>query len=111
MHNYIAKNELSDWKLYVNKANVGWKKNFRNAIEKSSGDLIFLCDQDDIWNKEKILDMYGIMQNSEIECLVTNYTPFFDEGIRTEESYHVRGLNKEDGRVLPVKLQPYFFPA
>lgn len=109
IHSYIAENDLHNWTVYVNEANVGWKKNFRNAIEKSSGDLIFLCDQDDIWNKEKVSDMYRIMQNPEIECLVTNYTPFFDEGIRTEESYHVRGLSNEDGKILPIKLRPYFF--
>ena len=29
-------------------------KNFENALSKASGDIIFLCDQDDVWYPEKI---------------------------------------------------------
>ena len=33
---------------------LGVKKNFENAIKKTTGDLIFLSDQDDIWNENKV---------------------------------------------------------
>lgn len=29
-------------------------KNFENALSKASGDIIFLCDQDDVWYPDKI---------------------------------------------------------
>lgn len=32
----------------------GIKKNFENAINNCSGDIIFLSDQDDIWMKDKV---------------------------------------------------------
>ena len=35
--------------VYLNEHNLGFKKNFENAISKSTGDFIALCDQDDIW--------------------------------------------------------------
>lgn len=35
--------------IYVNEHNLGFKKNFENAISKSHGDYVALCDQDDIW--------------------------------------------------------------
>jgi glycosyltransferase involved in cell wall biosynthesis len=43
-------------KLFFNK-NRGYTNNFQNAIQKASGDYIFLSDQDDIWvdNKLKIM--------------------------------------------------------
>lgn len=109
IYEFIKKNNIKNWKVYVNEENIGWKKNFRNAIEKSSGDYIFLCDQDDIWNQEKIFEMQRIMDNSDIECLVTNYTPFFDDGVKTAESYCVKGLRKNDGRLIRIKLRPYYF--
>ena len=28
---------------------------FENAIKKSSGDFIFLCDQDDVWHPDKLI--------------------------------------------------------
>lgn len=42
-------------KIFQNKLGNGPVKNFENAITYASGDIIFLSDQDDIWNKEKVL--------------------------------------------------------
>lgn len=41
-------------KLTLNKVNLGVTKNFEQAISLCSGDFIFLCDQDDVWHKDKI---------------------------------------------------------
>jgi glycosyltransferase involved in cell wall biosynthesis len=41
-------------KIYLNNKDKGYTKNFENALEKVSGDVIFLCDQDDIWVNNKI---------------------------------------------------------
>lgn len=41
-------------KIYQNKVNLGFVKNFEKAISLCSGDLIALADQDDIWHLEKI---------------------------------------------------------
>lgn len=40
----------------------GLIKNFENAIVHSKGDIIFLCDQDDVWKDNKVktvLDIFG----------------------------------------------------
>lgn len=34
--------------------NLGYKKNFEELLKRATGDIIFLCDQDDIWYKNKI---------------------------------------------------------
>lgn len=41
-------------KIYLNKSNIGFIKNFESALLKATGELIALCDQDDIWEKEKL---------------------------------------------------------
>jgi len=41
-------------KLSINQTNLGPIKNFENAIRTCSGDLICLCDQDDVWRADKI---------------------------------------------------------
>ncbi|HTY14510.1 MAG TPA: glycosyltransferase family 2 protein [Methanoregulaceae archaeon] len=41
-------------RVCVNKRQIGSTKNFEQAISKCEGDLIFLSDQDDWWNPEKI---------------------------------------------------------
>lgn len=41
-------------KLIVNEKNMGYKKNFENALKSATGDLIFISDQDDFWLPNKI---------------------------------------------------------
>lgn len=59
---FIEKNQLTDWHLYVNDKNLGYKKNFYKSIEKTNGDLIFLCDQDDFWNPDKLARMEAVFE-------------------------------------------------
>ena len=41
-------------RLYQNEKNIGFSKNFENAIQLCKGEFIALSDQDDIWEKNKI---------------------------------------------------------
>lgn len=40
--------------IIQNSENLGYVDNFEKAINQCSGDLIFLCDQDDIWRENKV---------------------------------------------------------
>jgi glycosyltransferase involved in cell wall biosynthesis len=40
--------------LYVNSCNLGSSKSFERAISLTTGQIIFLADQDDIWLSEKV---------------------------------------------------------
>ena len=81
VRNFIDKNRLDAWKLEVNQHNKGWKKNFMNGIWSASGDLVFPCDQDDIWMPHKIATMEKIIEdNSSIMVLTSGYEAFYDSG-------------------------------
>lgn len=41
-------------KFFTNNGVKGVVSNFENSLNKSSGDYIFLADQDDVWNKGKV---------------------------------------------------------
>ncbi len=41
-------------KVFVNEQNMGAIKNFEKAISLASGEIIFLCDQDDLWEDTKV---------------------------------------------------------
>lgn len=47
-------NTYPQFKIYQNLQNLGFVKNFERAAGLCSGELIALCDQDDIWHPEKI---------------------------------------------------------
>lgn len=40
--------------LQVNAANVGYRRNFDGALRACNGEVIFLCDQDDVWHADKL---------------------------------------------------------
>jgi glycosyltransferase involved in cell wall biosynthesis len=81
------KNLTASWHVYVNDTNLGWKKNFMTAMGRASSDLIFLSDQDDIWDEKKIEIMADICnQNRAIELLVCRHEPFDSE--TGKEAYH-----------------------
>ena len=54
----VVQNVLNGWsglaKIIQNETNLGYKKNFQKAISICSGDIIFLSDQDDVWDLQKI---------------------------------------------------------
>ncbi len=41
-------------KLHKNSTNLGSSKNFEQCVQACSGEIIFLCDQDDIWKADKV---------------------------------------------------------
>lgn len=51
-----AINSINDGRviIFVNTKGKGYTRNFENALEKASGDVIFLSDQDDVWVGNKI---------------------------------------------------------
>ena len=70
IENFIVKHGLSNWTLTINQVNLGWQRNFNQAIGRVTGDVIFLSDQDDIWLPDKIEVMTQVMlQNSHVQCL------------------------------------------
>lgn len=66
--------KLNNIRLYENALNLGWQKNFKTGILESSGDIIFPCDQDDIWAENKIELMKNAFEmNDDIMLLVSDY--------------------------------------
>ncbi len=70
VRNYIKEHDLS-WQFSVAEKNSGYKRNFYNCLAKASGDIVFLCDQDDIWYENKIEKMLSVFKNHP-ECLAVN---------------------------------------
>lgn len=63
---YIEFHGLSStWKVKVNSENKGWRNNFFDGMDLTSGDILFFCDQDDVWFKDKVEKVYNV--------LITNY--------------------------------------
>lgn len=60
-------------KLFQNEINLGSTKNFEKAIKICQGNYIFLSDQDDIWDKNKVNETIEVFnENSGCQGVFTN---------------------------------------
>lgn len=51
---FIADNACAGWQLVRRERNVGYHRNFLDAVARATGDVICLCDQDDMWLPDRI---------------------------------------------------------
>lgn len=71
---FIQTHHLKNWRVEVNSQNLGWRENFVQGMLEAQGNLIFFCDQDDVWRSEKLKLMEKVMQgNPQINVLASNY--------------------------------------
>lgn len=84
----IIKNVFSNHKcheklnLFVNEKNLGFRKNFEKAISLCTGDIIFLCDQDDVWDLNKIETIIGVFGSHTEAVLVFHDAEVVDENLK-----------------------------
>lgn len=68
-------------KLTRQQKNVGFVANFSDALCRATGDVLFLCDQDDIWYPEKLAIMSDkFAEDPELLMLATDARLIGDDG-------------------------------
>jgi glycosyltransferase involved in cell wall biosynthesis len=62
-----------DLVVRANEANLGVRRNFEQCLADTTGDLIFLCDQDDLWHADKVATMAAVFERRpDLTLLFTN---------------------------------------
>lgn len=56
--------------IEVNPLRLGAAQNFSQAMQRTTGDIIFLCDQDDVWLPEKVEKMLAPFEQDQTVSLV-----------------------------------------
>ncbi|MDT2675569.1 glycosyltransferase [Enterococcus dongliensis] len=75
-------------KLFQNK-NQGVIANFANAIEQSTQPIIFLSDQDDVWQPDKIEKILPYFENPQTQVVVSDLVIVDNDFAILEPSYQV----------------------
>lgn len=105
---FISSNKLNNWKLTVNQENKGWKHNFHDLILSAKEDIIFLCDQDDIWYPEKVEEMSAVMEKQEnISLLACGYDAKYEDDTRRVTKRITKHM-KNTGEVTLVPMNEQF---
>lgn len=76
------------FKLYFNDETMGYVRNFEQTIEKCTGDLIFLSDQDDVWLPEKIQTItHYLAAHPEIKVFAHEIELLYEDKKRVKKSF------------------------
>ena len=68
--------------LLENSENRGVSASFSNSLEKASGDIIFLSDQDDVWELDKVRRVLGLFDSDSVDLVVHDaYVTERDSGL------------------------------
>ena len=60
--------------------------NFENALKQAKGDYIFLCDQDDIWEKNKVEESMKLLKK--YDYVIHNLSVIDENGNVVKEKYY-----------------------
>ena len=73
----------------------GVVKNFEFVLSKSNGDYIFLCDQDDVWNDNKVKKVIDIFKDTNTLLILHDATIIDGEGNIIENSFFAHRKSKK----------------
>ena len=73
--------------IFSNERRLGYKQNFMKAASLCGGDIVAFCDQDDIWNENKITVVTNAFRDA--KCLVVShdFSVMFNDGRQSIPSY------------------------
>jgi len=80
----------------INQGEHGYTRNFENALNHATGDIIFLSDQDDIWCPNKVSRMRKALEDHD---LVVSDARVVDEHLKTLYESHFALCNVQAGFV------------
>lgn len=90
-----------------NPQNIGYSKNFESASQLSFGDVLFFCDQDDIWHTDKIERVMEIFDRQNDTGIVFHNTSVVDEAGKPTDLDELQ-LRGRGNRLLILR---YFCPV
>ncbi len=105
---YIERNSLG-WKLIENYSNKGWMRNFLDNIALLDDDYIFFCDQDDVWNEEKVKDTIFAINAMNALVVCCNYKLIYSDMTASRDLEKEQRKLINDEKILKVKQKPENF--
>ena len=81
-------------RIYQNEGKHGFIWNFENALKMATGEVVFLCDQDDIWNPDKVKVVLQALKNHD---MVLHDAEIIDKDCVKTGILYSDGLHKRKG--------------
>jgi hypothetical protein len=91
-------------KFQINERNLGSTKNFERAIASCTGDVIALCDQDDVWRDDKLQLIEDAFARAPAAGLIFSDAEIVDENLESlgRRMWAERGFNREKRKLFEI---------
>ena len=110
VQSFIKKNLLHDkWHLFCNKQNKGYPGNYYYAMSLCRQEVVFLADQDDVWEDTKIERMCAVLeQHSEAKVVCCKFG-LIDAGGKKIHTFMSPTHSKNTGELQAVDIERVFY--
>lgn len=107
---FIAENHLENsWRLYQNQENKGYPANFYYAMSLCTMDVVFLSDQDDVWDVKKLERMCAVLDNQpKIKAVCCKFGLIDAQG-QNIQTIMAPTRNKGTGNLRTVTIEDVFY--
>lgn len=68
---FSARNELR-WVVLSAEANAGLLPNIERGLKAATGDIVFLCDQDDVWRSDKVASFLEAFRDDSVSAVFSD---------------------------------------
>ena len=104
INTFLERYQPKNWYFFRNEKNLGYVRNFRRALSRTTGDLILLCDQDDIWypHRTKLIEEL-FLSHPEIRVLDTSFQLMNEDGNNYEVPPKRGWINNNLLRAVPTR--------
>lgn len=107
---YLKEHKLDSWKIIRNEVNLCFSKNFFKAVDLTSGDFIFLADQDDEWREDKVETMiFEFEKDPELMALSTTCIVIDGEGNDISNITNISFPSSTDGKLVEHSFRELAF--
>ena len=102
---FITLHNLSHWHVEVNDKNKGFVQNFYAGFQKATGEIIFICDQDDVWRPNKVeRTKYFFKNHPDAMSMCSAFSKFYNDKILDQ---HVRTPNRTKGGIKKINFNEF----
>lgn len=104
---FITQHNLSHWHFEVNTQNKGFVQNFYAGFQKATGEIIFICDQDDIWRPNKVeRTKYFFTNHPDALSICSAFSRFWEDQILNT---HIVSPNRKRNSIKKITLNEFSF--
>jgi len=106
----VRRHYSGNFRYIKNKTRLGFLRNFINLANQASGDIVFFCDQDDIWQPEKIASLSEVLEHDPSARIAVCNSEMMDADGKSFNETQLDGIPRFQEIIPQINAGKAFFP-